>query len=219
MANKQTIRKMTNQNQQPQIERRYITEGVEFRKREDGKNEIFGYALKWDVRYNMGWFTESIDRNALANADLSDVRILLNHDPNQILGRTKAGTAEVGLDDVGMWYRASLPGSPNGENVRVALERGDITQSSWSFYTRITPDGNGDRWERIGGKDHRTITDVREVLDAAPVTYPANPDTSAAKRSRDFANIEPDEPTEQIEDKDNNSELELAEAELILAEV
>lgn len=211
---------MNNQTQPPQIERRYITEKAEVRKRPDGKPEVFGYALKWGVRYDMGWFTESIDRGALTNADLSDVRILFNHDPNLILGRTKAGTAEVGIDEVGMWYKAVLPDSPNGHNVREALERGDIDQSSWAFYMRVSQDGNGDRWERINGKDHRTILDVREVVDASPVTYPANPDTSAAKRSRDAA--EQQEPPELPADQDiqeGKSELELAEAELDLAQL
>ena len=197
-------------NQTPQIERRYISESAEVRKREDGTNEIFGYALKWDVRYDMGWFSESIDRNALEGANMKDVRVLLNHDPNIILGRTTAGTAEVGTDETGMWYRAILPNSPNGENVRVALERGDINQSSWAFYTRVSEDGNGDKWDRVNGKDHRTILKVREVVDASPVTYPANPDTTAARRSRDFVG--------QIEEREEieTNEKELAEAEALM---
>jgi len=193
-------------NQQPVSERRACAGKAELRKRDDNTPEVFGYALKYDVAYDMGWFTESIQRGSLDNADLSDVRILFNHDKNQVLGRTKSGTAEVGLDDVGMWYRCSLPASPVGETVRVALERGDIDQSSWAFFTRQTPSGGGDTWTRRNGKDHRTITDVRLVQDASPVTYPANPDTTAAKRSY--------ETTEQPTDEARKRELELIAAEL-----
>lgn len=170
---------------QPQIERRFSIEGAEVRTTADGKPELFGYALKWGVSYDLGWFTEEIDRSALSAADMSDVRILFNHDPSLILGRTAAGTATVGSDDTGLWYRATLPSSPTGENVRVALERGDVTQSSWGFYIRQDETGRrtGDKWEIRNGKEHRVITDVSKVVDASPVTYPANPDTSAAKRS------------------------------------
>lgn len=167
------------------IERRYFDSEFEVRQNDKGKNMVRGYALKFGVRYDMGWFTEEIAREALEGADMSDVRILLNHDPNLILGRTSAGTARLAVDDNGLYYEAELPDSPNGENVRVALERGDITQSSWGFMLRMDKDTNGDEWKRENGKDHRIIRSVKKVYDASPVTFPANPDTTAAKRSHD----------------------------------
>jgi phage head maturation protease len=87
------------------------------------------------------------------------------------------------VDEVGLWYSVDLPKSPNGENVKIALERGDITQSSWGFYIDYTSGIIHDLWENVNGKEHRTILRVKKVVDASPVTYPANPDTSAAKRS------------------------------------
>jgi hypothetical protein len=133
----------------------------------------------------MGWFTEEVDRRALDNANMDDVRILLNHDPNLILGRTAAGTAEVGVDDIGLWYEVELPDSPNGQNARTAIARGDISQSSWGFKIRQDETGRriGDKWMKRDGTDHRILTDVSDLLDASPVTFPANPDTSVAKRS------------------------------------
>jgi len=169
------------------IERRAIN-GQFFIERRNGNEEMEeqyymkGYALKFGVQYDMGWFTEEVDRDALRGANMEDVRVLLNHDANLILGRTTAGTARVMVDDIGLYYECMLPDSPNGRNVKVAIERGDITQSSWGFSVR------GDMWgSKDGVKDHRIITDVAFVYDASPVTYPANPDTSAAKRSRDAA--------------------------------
>ncbi len=166
------------------IERRYLTDGMEWRAAENGKGgTLHGYALRFGSIYDMGWFTEEVDRRALDNTDMNDVRVLLNHDPNQILGRTAAGTAKVGVDASGLWYEVQLPESPNGENARVAVQRGDITQSSWGFSLRSSKDGNGDRWEKRDGKEHRVLTDIRTVYDASPVTFPANPDTTVAKRS------------------------------------
>jgi HK97 family phage prohead protease len=160
---------------------------IELRQSDTGKDTVFGYALKFGVPYDMGWFTEEIQRGALDGADLSDVRILFNHDQNLILGRTKAGTAKIGIDDVGMWYMAELPDSPTGQNVKEALKRGDIDQSSWAFSiaTDETGRSKGDKWMNKDGKDYRVITSVRAVYDASPVTYPANPDTTAAKRSKE----------------------------------
>jgi HK97 family phage prohead protease len=184
------------------VEHRYISEPIEVRAIEGSEAfTIRGYALKFGVTYDMGWFTEEIARTALDSADMADVRILLNHDSNIILGRTASGTARLGIDDVGMWYEADLPNSPNGDNVREALRRGDITQSSWGFTLRYTADGTGDKWERVNGRDHRTITNVLKVYDASPVTFPANPDTSVAKRSLEsLENTEITEPTEQQEE-------------------
>ena len=190
------------------IERRYIsTEGMELRKSETGAATLRGYALRFGSKYDMGWFTEEIAPEALKNANMSDVRVLLNHDPNHILGRTKSGTARVGVDSVGMWYEVDLPDSPNGQNARVAIERGDINQSSWGFMLNHTRDSHPDKWEMRDGKDHRTILDVKTVFDASPVVFPANPDTSIAKRSRDMAleEIKPEETPEQVEEQISNT--------------
>lgn len=161
-------------------ESRPCVQGAELRMTDSGQPELFGYALKWDTEYRVGWFTEKIARGALSNADMSDVRILFNHDPNMVIARTASGTASVGMDDTGMYYRASIPNSPFGQNLLESLKRGDITQSSWAFTIRE----KGDKWEyREGIGDVRTITAVDTVFDASPVTYPANPDTSVAARS------------------------------------
>lgn len=174
---------------QPQnnIDRGYTTSDFEIRKTDEpgAPFRLRGYALRFGSVYDMGWFTEEVGRNALDNADLSDVRILLDHDSSIILGRTSAGTASVGVDDRGMWYEVDLPDSPNGQNARVAVERRDITQSSWGFRLRVDATGRsvGSVWEMRNGKEHRTLVDVSEVLDASLVAFPANPDTTIAKRS------------------------------------
>lgn len=175
------------------------------------RRTLRGYALKFGSVYDMGWFTEEVDRRALDEADMSDVRVLLNHDPNQILGRTAAKTARVGVDNVGLWYEVELPDSPNGQNARVAIERGDITQSSWGFMLRYTKDSNGDRWEKKDGKEHRILTDVKAVFDASPVTFPANPDTTVAKRNFEIQSKEEyDQQRTAAEQNDIETQIEIA---------
>lgn len=186
---------MTNKNNQPQtpehrrmdsdIERRAFDDGVEVRASGDGKNKLTGYALKWGVRYNMGWFTEEISREALNDSDMSDVRALLNHDPNMVLGRTKSGTLKLEQDSTGLRYEIDLPDTQAARDLSVSVQRGDISQSSWGFTLRVDDSDNGDEWKRENGKDHRVIKRVERVFDVSPVTFPSNPDTSVAKRSRD----------------------------------
>lgn len=171
------------------VERRFASEGIEIRAAENGGSTLRGYALRFGSVYDMGWFTEEVDRRALDNTNMADVRVLLNHDPNNILGRTTAKTARVGVDDNGLWYEVDLPDSPNGQNARVAVERGDINQSSWGFRLRQDETGRtvGNKWEKRDGKEHRILTDVATIYDASPVTFPANPDTTVAKRSLDMS--------------------------------
>jgi HK97 family phage prohead protease len=188
------------------IERRYINSDFEIRAKDDGKKMLRGYALKFGVPYDMGWFIEEIADGALNEADMSDVRILFNHDPNLILGRTTAGTARIAVDKVGLYYEADLPDSPNGENVRVALERGDITQSSWGFELEYDYDNPPAEWTKQGERDYRTIRKVKRVFDASPVTFPANPDTTAAKRS-----------LEDYQKQQTNTKAKIAEIDCILA--
>lgn len=202
----------TNSTEQPQIERRYTTGNVEVRAKDGGGYTIRGYAFKFGVSYDMGWFTEEIHRDALKNTDISDVRILQDHVSYLILGRTKSGTARIGIDTVGGWYENDLPESPNGQNMRVAIERGDVDQSSWGFMLRRTDKGNGDTWETRNGKQHRTITDVALWMDASPVTFPANPDTTVAKRSLEAYQKESVPPETKDNGADTQTEIELTVA-------
>lgn len=197
---------------EPQIERRYAQQGVEYRAAKEGKpDKLFGYALRFDSDYPMwhkdiGDFFERVDRNALKNADMSDVRVLFNHDPNQILGRTKSGTARVGVDEKGLWYEVDLPES--AATIREAIMRGDIDQSSWGFFLKKE---KGDKVEIRDGKLYRTLMEVEKVLDASPVTFPANPDTSVAKRSFDFLRQqENEEAAHEAENKNIETEIEIA---------
>ena len=171
----------------PDAEMRTFSMGdVEVRASESGKKILRGYAMKFEQEYDLGPFTESIARGALDGADISDVRILKNHDMNVVLGRTKAGTAKVWVDDIGLGYEAELPDTQDARDLAISVERRDIDQASWAFQLAHTREKRADDWEmRASGKEHRTIKKIRTVLDASIVTYPANPDTTAAKRSRD----------------------------------
>jgi HK97 family phage prohead protease len=109
-----------------------------------------------------------------------DVRGLFNHDPNQLLGRNKAGTLTLSVDATGLRYEIPCD-SDSGLHKDVArmLERGDLSGSSFSF--SLGEQGNV-VWREEGGITIREIHGVR-LWDVGPVTFPAYEATSAGLRS------------------------------------
>lgn len=197
-----------------QIERRFFAQPLEVRAKGDGDKmpkKVGGYAARFGSKYDLGWFTEEVAPGAFDGADMSDVAALFNHDPNLPLGRLSAGTLRLSVDPTGLGYEIDLPDSPNGQNVGEAIKRGDVTQSSWGFTVHSAKDG-GETWRTVDGKDHRTILKVRRVFDVSPVTFPANPDTSVAKRSRDAAQ-QPDDETEIFKSAQRSRRLRLLASE------
>jgi len=114
-----------------------------------------------------------------------DVRGLFNHDPNMILGRTTAGTMKLSLDHRGLLYDIDPPENQTGKFVTMAIERGDVTGSSFAF----TVDSQVLRTEQRNGREVliREIESVR-LYDVSPVTYPAYEATSVtlSNRSREL---------------------------------
>jgi uncharacterized protein len=106
-----------------------------------------------------------------------DVRALFNHDPNMLLGRSKAGTLKLVVDAKGLAYEIEPGDTSVARDVLAHLKRKDITGSSFAF---VVTDENWDKKE--DGKRIREIRGV-ELYDVGPVTYPAYKGTTAAARS------------------------------------
>ena len=138
-----------------------------------------GHAAVFDVlSEDLGGFREKIDAGAFDDTLDADVRALKNHDPNLILGRTKAGTLELRTDDKGLVYEIRMPNTQYAKDLTESVNRGDISQSSFAFLAL------DDKWEKVDGQDVRTVMRA-ELIDVSPVTYPAYAatDASVARRS------------------------------------
>lgn len=160
-------------------ERRTFVAPVEMRK--EGDDEFFvGTAVPFNEVTDLGYFSEEITRDAFSEVMNDDVRGLFNHDPDVVLGRNKSGTMKLTVDDKGVGYKI-LYNSKDPDHVRVMekVKRGDVSQSSYAFSVKDAA------WSTRDGKDHRTITKLSRWYDVAPVTYPANPNTTVGKRSLD----------------------------------
>ena len=103
----------------------------------DKNLELIGTPILFDepttINDPMGSYTEIIKRGALDNADLSDIRLLYNHDTNKLpLARTPK-TMTFSVDDKGLHMRASLPDTEEARAVHTAISRGDLTGMSFAF--------------------------------------------------------------------------------------
>lgn len=135
-------------------------------------------------------FREKIAKGAFAKTITeSDVRALFNHDPSNVLGRTRPeserNTLTLTEDDAGLEFEvAELPDNSTGRDVAEMVERGDVDGCSFGFRTVR------DAWEydtdEASDNDVEAIRILLEVrlFDVGPVTYPAYPETTAEVRSK-----------------------------------
>ena len=148
---------------------------------DDKPDKIKGYAARFNtLSEDLGGFREKIDPGAFSKslAGGADVRALVNHDPNLVLGRNTAGTLNITENKTGLKVAITPPDTQAGRDITTSIERGDIDGMSFGFRT-IT-----DKWERVDDEEIRTLKEV-ELHDVSAVTYPAYADTSVAVRSLD----------------------------------
>ena len=146
---------------------------------------ITGQPIVYDEPTDLGWYTEIIDDGALVNADLRDVRFLVNHDTNMIpLARSRNNNANSTMQmsvvsGAGLDIRVDLDTENNvtAKSLYSAVERGDI--SGMSFMFRV----DEDRWEDLDS-DHPTrhIISISKVFEVSAVTFPAYEATSIQAR-------------------------------------
>ena len=159
----------------------------EVRAQEDEAHGTFieGTPIVYDSWTNLGWYDEMIDRGALADTDLRDVRFLVNHNTDMIpLARSRNNnensTMQMSIDDeVGMKIRVNLDIENNAEAKALysAIDRGDISGMSFMFTV------DGDRWEDESSEHpKRHIERISKVFEVSAVTFPAYEATNISAR-------------------------------------
>jgi uncharacterized protein len=164
-------------------EERRLT-STEFRVRNDDAGNVIieGYAAVFNSRsQNLGGFVEQIAPGAFKKTiKEADVKGLVNHDPNKIIGRSRAGmgTLRLSEDSQGLQYEIDLPNTSYARDLAESMRRGDITESSFGFRTIKDDWGFTDDDFPL-----RTLQEV-SLFDVSPVTYPAYLATSSAVAER-----------------------------------
>lgn len=168
---------------------RYTPGTIEIRS-DHGKNGSIGTITGYSAVFNsksedLGGFHEFVAKGAFTRVltEDPDVRGLVNHDTNMIIGRTSSGTMRLEQDSKGLRYEIDVADTQAGRDIMTSIKRGDVTGSSFAFTVE------SDKWETVEGEQVRTITEVRGLYDSGPVTVPAYPASvaEASKRSLDAA--------------------------------
>ena len=156
----------------------------------DGEKIITGRPIVYNSRTNLGDFDEIIDGGALDNADLTDIRFLVNHDTSMIpLARSRRNngnsTMKLTPDADGLnidFVKLDTENNSDASSLYSAVSRGDITGMSFMFFV------DGERWENLES-DHPTrhITAISRVLEVSAVTWPAYDSTEIYARSEHSA--------------------------------
>lgn len=139
---------------------------------------IDGYAAVFDkLSENLGGFREKIAPGAFKKTlKKADIRALFDHDSKYVLGRNTSNTLSLKEDETGLRVFITPPATQWADDLLRSMERGDINQMSFGFYTI------SDEWEDMNkATPIRTLREV-ELTDVSIVTYPAYPDTSVALR-------------------------------------
>ena len=181
------------------MEQKKINENVELRsfdfevraqQDEERGSYLEGTPIVYEQWTNLGWYDEKIADGALADADLKDVRFLVNHNTDMIpLARSRNNnensTMQMSVEDgVGMHIRVNLDTENNAEAKALysAVKRGDISGMSFMFLV------DKDSWDDIDS-DHpkRTVISISKVMEVSAVIFPAYEQTAISARGLDSA--------------------------------
>lgn len=151
---------------------------------EEHGHYLSGRPIVYDATTDLGWYDERIAKGALDDADLKDIRFLVNHNTDMIpLARSRNNNAnstmQLSVDDEGMLIRVDLDTENNTEarNLYSAVERGDLDGMSFMFVV------GSDEWDDIDSEHPtRTITKLSKVFEVSAVTFPAYEQTSISAR-------------------------------------
>jgi len=158
------------------LERRAVVE-----LRAEGDRRLRGYAIVFNRNsLDLGGFIERIRPEAVDRtlSEALDVRALVGHDSDKILGRTKSGTLRLSKDARGL--RIEIDPDPDityARDIMRAVARGDVTGMSFAFRTLE------DDWRLEGDTPMREVLDMR-ISEVSIVSFPAYPDTDVSVAQR-----------------------------------
>lgn len=139
---------------------------------------VEGYAVVFDQVTDLGWVKEVIDRNALDNADMSDIVMKYNHEDNILpMARTRGGSLQFEVDDHGLKIRAKLPDTTQNRDIYTLIQDGVLSKMSFAFTVA--------REEMNFDTDTRRILEIDKLFDVSVVDVPAYEGTEIYARSKE----------------------------------
>lgn len=134
-----------------------------------------GLAARFGSEARIGSVIETIAPSAFA-ATLGggdDVLALVDHDPSQLLARTRSSTLRLRESPEGLEFEIDLPDTQLGRDTLALAERGDLGGMSFGFFVRED--------DRDGGRRVLRSVDLKEI--SIVHSWPAYPETTIQARS------------------------------------
>jgi HK97 family phage prohead protease len=203
--------------QMAKIEKRTNEVQFELRAVENGDGMTFtGYAAVFNSPSEPLPFIERIAPGAFKRSlkARNDIKLLWNHDTGSVLGSTRAGTLKLEEDNYGLRVTAVLPQTSLGNDVKVLVQRGDVSAMSFGF----SVPANGDTWNAEGTE--RTLRSVR-IHEVSIVAFPAYQQTAGTATVRSFdgvakrAEVDADQLADAMLAVEDGKDLSLEQSELL----
>ena len=158
---------------------------AEFETREENEQGIVeGRPIVFNSFSDFGDYFETIDEHALDNADMTDVRLCLNHDTSFVYAKSRRNngnsTMQLFLDNLGLRFVAGLniKSSPKSQDYYSAVKRGDMDKMSFMFVIKSI------EWENLDSdKPTARIMEISKIYEISCVTFPAYQATDIEARN------------------------------------
>ena len=166
--------------------RNMVVEIKEAEGEDEDQKIVRGYATTFNDPYVLyeddeKRIKEEVDRNAFANADMSDVIMQYDH-MGRVFARMSNNTLTVTPDERGLLIEANLGGTELGRQLYEEIKGGYTNKMSFGF--KVDGDERKDSVDSDGKfLRTRTITSIRKLYDVSAVSIPANDATSISVRS------------------------------------
>lgn len=154
---------------------------------QEGGRIITGRPIVYGSVTDLGFFREIIDQGALDEADLTDVRFLVNHNTDMIpLARSRRNngnsTMKMSVDMMGLnldFVKLDTENNMDARALYSAVERGDLTGMSFMFTIE------DEEWQELDTESPlRRVKKIGKVYEVSAVTFPAYEATEINARDK-----------------------------------
>lgn len=154
---------------------------------ENDSCNVEGYATVFEVPYLLYSYRnielyEIVDKNALDEADISDVIMQYDH-CGRVFARTRNNTLKIDIDSKGLKINADLGGTTLGREIHEEIKGGYTDRMSYCYIPSKTEETYVEDEENGKTIITRRIKKISKVYDVSAVSIPANDATIISARS------------------------------------
>lgn len=168
---------------------RHLNNTIEVRGDDSNEMKVEGYAIRFDSwSENLGGFKETIDKRALDNTSLDDVRALIDHDTSKVIGRSTNDTLKLTVDEKGLRFNLTLPNTTYARDLYENVRVGNIDNCSFGF--TVAEGGDVIDYDKEENIRKRTIKEIDRLVEVSLVSFPAYRETDVAVAQRSIKQVE-----------------------------